>query len=164
MKLLRGFILICFFIVVAMGVQLVGPRFEKWLLPVLNAGIEYGEVDGTLEVYIVGQKLRSCQLQSADWSWRFGKNSILPTSVTDVAGKPTEIGRVLQQGDIFRLGPYYVVIPTAVRAATNPVLAITWYYSCHRSWLTEYDLSGPVDLLQSKALTQNLNHPTVAPW
>lgn len=161
MKLLRGFILIVFFIVVALLVNINGPWVEKRLFPVLDATLEITDIDGKVEVYIIGRKLRSCQLQSADWAWRFGRNGILSTTISDSEGNPTEVSRVLQIGDNFRLGPYYVTIPAAVRAATNPQLSVTWYYECHRSWLTEYDLVVPVNLLLQPTLTQLLIRPTV---
>lgn len=159
MSWLRGFILIIFFIGLSLAVYINGPWVEKRLFPVLDAYLQVTDIDGRVEVYIAGRKLRSCQLQSADWAWRFGHNSILATSVSDEAGTPTEIARVLQIGDMFILGPYYVTIPTAVRTATNPQLSVTWYYSCHRLWLTEYDTVVPIAIKPPFAGTLNTTGP-----
>lgn len=161
-RFIEFFFLFLFLFLLGFAAFFVGPPVERAFFPVLDAKITMvEEVDNNrLRFYVEGRKLRGCQLDAAAFAWKLDR-VIMPAAVSDENGLPRPASAIVQSGDTFIAGPFYALIPTAVRLANNLHLTRTYYYRCHFAWLTEYDIEQPLDLVTVTSPSAPAQSPTV---
>lgn len=139
------------------GVITLGPWIEKEVAPVVTLKATNMYVippddvvtDRRLVMYIEGEKLRPCRFITSTASWWVGNVLVLNTIIVNSEGKTFRA--VLQEGDVFEAGPYFVTIPAAVSASSVDVsLHIVYYHDCHIGWPSETLVTIPVRVLNSE--------------
>lgn len=143
------------FLVLSAAILLVaiftfGPLLDAALLPPIRiTAVDTATVPGPTSTTflfrfsLTGHKSRPCRLENYGVGWRINQ-AIAPVGLFQADGlTPQQIPATIQAGEDFGLGPYYVPIISAARAAPHAALDITFYYRCQFLWLTEHDLSVP---------------------
>lgn len=149
MRAVAGTLLVLMVAIVALY---EAPSIERAWLPILDIHSESVQIVPSTDdpdskeasFILAGTKLRSCELDSYSVGWRYD-HSILPTVLLDDSGKTMVIPNGIQAGEQFAL-PFRVPVPSTALKAINPRILITYYYNCHGLYLTEQDLTIPVEL------------------